>query len=328
MNNSFSVYSFEVTKYHYNTTNKLFLNDDFPGGDIAYNFPKALLKFLEQSSTVDNIKSKYLFKASLVKSEMVSVGNRTFERVIFKVKSGKYGYSSTIVNKDTEEMKHEQKLDEAAMREFFVYCYIPQDFELQLKANKGFIFFQNYGSYGVVTETIKQLNTYFRRTLKLLTTTRLKVVSSEVYWLDFINNYTIKEIRLLKYTNYDDLANGVKKGLQLYNEKEIVMKGINKNSKKFEGLLKQFQKVTDTEGNDFIEFDNDHYDNAKMVINNGVRSQTLNLKYLENWSVYINIEDSALNQGKIELSIVNPILDEVVENYTSKINLYGSSNGE
>lgn len=77
-----------------------------------------------------------------------------------KVLYGAYGSTSSIVNVHTGTTSHERQPLEADVRSFSVFFLVPpdrQDFIVQ----KGLLFFQNIGPYGVKDWLTKELRSFF-----------------------------------------------------------------------------------------------------------------------------------------------------------------------
>lgn len=266
-----------------------------------------------------------MFKTNLISNEEISIGQYTYKLIIFESFYGKFGYNSEIYHQTTKSNTHSQSKDEANLRGFIVAFYVPLDPQLgNLYSNRGFVFFESYGNYGATTETVSKINGHFRNQLSLRTTLHLRVVSSEIFWNEFIEKHEILQIDFIEHSKYTDKANAIVKDQYLYKESTKTIKGINKKSQLFRKLIQKFEKVSNN-NDSFVEFENKEYKNAKMKVKIDNRTKTLNMNHIDNWSVSIPIKEEVLDRGNnlINYNIIIDELNEIVDYYSQNTNIVG-----
>ena len=91
---------------------------------------------------------------------------KAFTYLFAKVHSGGYGSAFDIVDVKTKKVEYKANAGQAAERPFYVCIIIPKDSD-KVKVQKGMLFFQNTGAYGVKTITSDFMNIFFSR-LKIL----------------------------------------------------------------------------------------------------------------------------------------------------------------
>lgn len=223
----------------------------------------------------------------------------------FKVRSGSYGIRSDITDVDSGEVIHKQTPKEASMKLFYVFVIIPKKVKGKI-INKGIIFFQSIGNFGVKLLTLKYIKEYFRQN-------KIKFDSGSLSPSYIANAYLshgdLKKVRFIKHVKSSDTSDNLEIG---YGKEERVVYDLNEIMR--ESVLGLFKKKM---SNGMIEFEKEPYDNIKVELKTlGGRSKTINFNRINFLNATEGIPKKVLGADK------EIIEDELVEHIKTVIPEY------
>ena len=125
------------------------------------------------------------------------------------VKSGIYGSASDIIDKDTGKVTYNKKANEADEKSFYLYIAMPKDSN-DVKVQKGLLFFQNIGSFGVKTISTDLMRKFFSNNYGLAF--KCRTVSSDLFIKKIITKENVKNLIMVKNHISDDSADNVRPG--------------------------------------------------------------------------------------------------------------------
>ena len=216
----------------------------------------------------------------------------TFNTRIFKIKSGKYGISSEIVDTDTGEVAYVRDESEADVMPFYFSMAVPTN-----DSDTGLIIFENVGIYGIKSifkDSFKEIcfDNEYSFTIR-------NVLPAE-YIERFLDRGILKRIRFIR--NNIPLNTAERIGLNLgvninnrpYEEYIIHRPGnfINNASRQIRQFMNRQIAI-----NDIIHLENFEYNNIKLDFSLGGRSKTLNLSNIENVVVTEDITNDLVLEG-------------------------------
>ena len=256
------------------------------GEEQTYTYASALELIQDfigaNTDTDDKEDSQQLFRCSFDASHRDETDE--YRYLIFSVYAGYYGYASELVDRKTKNTVHKKSRDEADVKQFYVVVVIPKDTEISV-AQRGLIFFQEIGIYGVKTITTKAMQEFFSKKLGL--TFRAQNLAPDFYLKKLFESGVIQKIKLARNSQSTDSAD--KLYGEGYGREERTLIPV-KISPKLKAKLKH---VSEAKYN-FFTFDNLDYPEVKMVVKIGDRLRTINLHGLDELSVEEALPDELL----------------------------------
>lgn len=229
-----------------------------------------------------------------------------YHYLLFSVFSGYYGYASEVVDRRTKAVVHNRTKDEADVKEFYVMVVIPKSGE-DSPTNRGLIFFQEIGVYGVKTVTTNTLQEFVSNYLKL--TFKTQNLAPDFYLKKLFERANVKKIRLarnIESADNTDRLYGLPIGRE---ERAIVPLRVTKE------LKRKLRYVSEGQYN-FFTLDNIHYPEVKMEVTVGGRTRTINLHGLDNLSIEEILPDELLlADGTVSLDGFLEHMHTVAEEY-------------
>lgn len=280
-NLSYTACSFVVKERFKREKNKN-LNDEFVKKDEGDQKLENVLKvFAEYCYThkklQDKEDEKRLYRVNLVEEG----SNEDVNYALIEIESGRYGYKSKITDKDTQEVAYNQKETDAPLMNFYLTVIVPKDPAEDNKVYKGFMFFQNYGQYGVKTETVDGLKKFFSEVFNL--TLWVGNISPEIFVETVLKSENIRQICFIKNNISTDSADSLPFS---YGREQRIIERI-KFSKLFMEKLKGYLSGS----NKVFEFESKDYDDVKVKINTGGRDRTIGLNNIQNVSIIESLPD-------------------------------------
>lgn len=205
------------------------------------------------------------------------------------IQSGNYGSSSAIRDKDTNQVKYIKNPQDADEHSFVLFFVIPKDNE-RVVAQKGMLFFQNLGSYGVKTITTNYMRDYFRDNynMSLICAT----ISPELFINKLMDQYKLSKVQLVKNHKSSDSADNLSLGYGV-ETRELANLSFKRN--KLHTIKNNILRFVNGKTNLF-EFEGQYYDNAKFIVKIGDSQRTINLHNLDNLSIIEEVPDSLLKE--------------------------------
>lgn len=262
---------------------------DLNGEFITYNEPivkyNGILEVLEgycklNKELKDKHDEKRLYRMDILKNDSYDKLNY----LLIEIESGRYGFKSDITDKDTQKLKYQQKETDAPLMKFYLTVLVPKAID-GVKTNKGFMFFQNYGQYGVKTETVQGIKKMFSEQFDL--TLWVGNISPEIFVETMLKAENIKKIFFVRNNISSDSADNLK---FTYGKEQRVIEKI-KFSENFISKLQGYL----TGSNRIFEFEDKDYSDVKLSIDIGGRNRIIGLNNIENVSVIETLPDDLKN---------------------------------
>lgn len=241
---------------------------------------------VEQCDQENNIYAKYLYG---------------------RVKSGNYGVEAEIVDKKTGETMHKQTISEASVLPFDFIVILPAGIAYQ-----AIFITQTQGVYGVKTQLEYAFATYIRGKNKSMVL-HFGPVYPRAYVEKFLNNGTLKKMKLFRYNIPNELADryGVIPGTKGRGaQQEIVLSSPLGFSRRKIEEIRECIRGTRTY-NQIVEIDEFEYDDLKLEFKLGKKNKTISLKNLDKIVVSEDITDMVvLQNGNPTKESIIPIMRE------------------
>lgn len=269
----------------------------------------------------DNENDLSVFKVSeeSFTEEKDEVSGKKFSHMILKVESGEYGFTTDLVDPKKKSVEYRKPANLAEMKPFFVSVIV----DTRKKVEKGFIIFQNVGIYSVKTV----FKTYFSDFLKSYNTQELQyefnlgVVTPKQFAMQLLNQYSVKQVKLISYSNPMDTAEKLNTDF-LYQEEVRIYRKFALIQKTVEKVYKYIDKKCDI--TDIIEIDGFEYDDIKIELDIGKgKVRTLDLGNIDNLVMKLNFKDSDIKgvDGHADKDKFKKEVEEIYKTYSKNINL-------
>ncbi|MCL2574131.1 MAG: hypothetical protein FWE34_06245 [Defluviitaleaceae bacterium] len=177
-----------------------------------------------------------------------------------------------------------------------------------IAAQKGLIFFQNVGAYGVKTITTESMKKFFRDNYNL--SFMYRTISPELFLKKMITPQNIKELKVIKNIKSPDLSDNLKLGKG--HEKEVrIYSRLSRAEKHMDSLFEKFRYVAGGK-NRLFEYDNSKFDNVSVKVDiGGGKTRTIKLHNLDNLGIIEVIPDS------IRMSNGHPVAVELINYFVT-----------
>ena len=219
---------------------------------------------------VDNINEYRLFSCEYIKSEE----RNNCRYILARINSGTYGSSSEIVDKDSKKTIRKIKPNQAPVRQFYFVIVLPKD-NKRVDVQKGMLFFQNYGQYGIKTVTLEYLKGFISDKYQLALKTGN--IAPSIFVEKVLEKNRINKIILTK--NNKSIDDSDKQFLGYGTETRILSRVTLST-----GFLNKIKNYI-TKRSYIFEYDDIDYDSLKVEVELGGRKRTLNLNNIENLSI-------------------------------------------
>lgn len=150
---------------------------------------------------------------------------------------------------------------------------------------KGMFIFQNIGPFGVKTITTSLMRDFFSSRFNL--TLKYSTIAPDLFIRKVIKKDNIKKLIMIKNVKSSDLADNIEKG---YGSEVREIGNLSFNIPTWIQILNKIRYVAGGKHNLF-EFEDQQYDNLKVVVDIGGRTRKINLHNLENLSIIEAIPD-------------------------------------
>ncbi len=292
-------YAFSLKKFHTRGDEQtislnLPIHVDFPD-DTSKDYDTALdifEEFIEYSGIArDKEERQQIFRTS---AHNIKKGDTDrFSYLFFKVHAGYYGYTSKVINRETMAVVHTRTTDEADVKQFYVMVAVPKDCD-GLPSNRGLLFFQEIGIYGVKTVTTDAMQAFLSQHLKI--TLKTQNLAPDFYLNKLFDNGEIKKIRLARNifeADKSDRLYGASIGRE---ERSITPLEITK------ALKKELRHIAEDQYS-FFTFEDINYDEVKMEVTISGRKRVIDLHGLDTLSIEEALpDDLLLPDGTVSLT--------------------------
>ena len=225
------------------------------------------------------------------------------------IQSGNYGSASEIRDKDTNQIKYIKNPQDADEHSFVLFFVIPKD-NAKVVAQKGMLFFQNLGPFGIKTITTNYMREFFRDTFNM--SLICATISPELFINKLMDQYKLSKVQLVKNHKSSDSIDNLFLG---YGVETRELSNLSFKRKKLHIIKNNILNFVKGKTNMF-EFEGQHYDNAKFIVKVGDSQRTINLHNLDNLSIIEEIPSSVIKEDG------NPDITKLIEYFKSTANEY------
>lgn len=209
---------------------------------------------------------------------------------------------------------HTKKTDEADERPFYMYIVIPKDSE-EVTVQKGLLFFQNVGPYGIKTLTTDYLRNYFSDKYHLAL--KIFTVAPQLFIEKVLKKEAIKKIIMVKnHKSFDfaDNMNNVGYGVETRTIAKLHFQNTTW-SRIMDALRYSIKGQTS-----YFEFEQKRYDGLKVIVNIGGRDRTIDIHNINNLSIIESIPDEIQGiDGLPNKARLLAYFQKVTDEYLSKM---------
>lgn len=322
-NISVSIHTFNIEetlrgKNKYKIKKRLNNNINHDSGDI-FNIIKSFCIRYGQYEDNENNLSVFRVSEESCTEEIDEVSSKKFRHMILKVESGEYGFTTDLVDPKKKSVEYRKPANLAEMKPFFLSVIVDKS----EKVEKGFIIFQNVGIYSVKTV----FKTYFSDFLKSYNTQELQyefnlgVVTPKQFATQLLKQYSVKQVKLISYSNPMDPAEKLNTDF-LYQEEIRIYRKFALIQKTVEKVCKYIDKKCDI--TDIIEIDGFEYDDIKIELDIGKgKVRTLDLGNIDNMVMKLNFKDFDVKgvDGHADRNKLKKEVEEIYKTYSKNINL-------
>lgn len=200
------------------------------------------------------------------------------------IKSGSYGSSSDIVDNDTKKVIHKVEPNHTVEKPFYLYVVIPKD-NKRVKVQKGMLFFQNVGPFGVKTITTDYMKEFFSENFNI--TVICKTIASNLFIERILTKENVSQIIMTQNHVSGDSVDRMTMG---YGVETRVIGKLSFATGVWEKIKDQINYFAKGKYNLF-EFNGTNYDGLKLKVNIGGRDRIINMNNIENLSLIEGIPD-------------------------------------
>ena len=198
------------------------------------------------------------------------------------LKSGVYGSSSDITDVETKEIKYRKNPNEAEVRPFYLFVVIPKDTPT-IKVQKGMLFFQNVGQFGVKTITTDYMKDFFSKAFNITLTCRS--IAPSLFIEKVLKRENINKIIMIKNHKSTDSSDNLGRG---YGLETRMLANLNLDGNFWDGIMSKISHFVNGRHNVF-EFESKEYPILKVDVTIGGKKRTINLHNIDNLSIIENI---------------------------------------
>lgn len=245
-------------------------------GEQYANFFEVLSSYCSlHKSLEDNSAEKRLYRMNLIDEQQ----NEGLHYMLIEIESGRYGYKSEITDKDTQKVAYHQKESDAPLMKFYLTVVIP--FVKDVVVYKGFMFFQNYGQYGIKTTTVSALKEYFSNNLDSIMW--VGNISPEIFVKTMMKSENIRKLYFVRNNVSRDDADNIN---FTYGKEQRIIERIHFTENFISRMVGYLAG-----GSRVFEFENKEYENVKVELDIGGRKRTIGLNNIENVSIIESLPD-------------------------------------
>ena len=256
----------------------------------------------------DKKEEKRLYRMDIVSQS----SDEKMNCLLVEIESGRYGYKSNITDKETQKVEYQQKETDAPLMKFYLIILIPKVVE-NAKVYKGFMFFQNYGQYGVKTKTIRGMKKYFSEFFNSILW--VGNISPEIFVETMLKAESIKKIYFVRNNISYDAADNVR---FTYGKEQRVLEKMRLS----EGFISKLRGYL-SGSNRIFEFENKDYNDVKLCIDIGGRDRIIGLNNIENVSIIESLPDDLKKaDGDINTQRLVSIVSTQAKEYMKRVICY------
>ena len=208
-----------------------------------------------------------------------------FKMLYVKIYSGIYGSSSEIIDGSTQKVKYQKLSSDIDTRPFYLMIIFPKSSNSVI-VQKGMLFFQNVGQFGIKTITVSKMQEYFSSQYKI--TLRCNTIAPDLFIKKVMTKDSIKKFVMIKNYKSVDCADNISQG---YGTEVREIGNLSFNEKVWDILMNSIRQVAGNKSKLF-EFEQQDYDNLKLIVDIGGKNRIINLHNIENLSIIESIPDN------------------------------------
>lgn len=294
LNTPFDVELEDDSKYHFEDLSELFI--------LFFKNHKTLIK---DDSKQQSFRCEY--------DEQNYRETDLFRMYCTKIYSGIYGSSSDIIDGKTEKVRYKKKSSDIDTRPFYLMIIFPKDNE-KVTVQKGMFIFQNIGQFGVKTITTTLMQKFFSDIFGL--TLKCNTIAPDLFVRKVIRKDNIKKLLMIKNVKSNDIADNISVG---YGSEIREISNLCFNETMWSKIMDRIRFVAGGKYNLF-EFEQQQYDNLKVIVDIGGRNRTINLHNLENLSIIESIpDDIRMADGHPNLPMLIEYFQKVATEYLKEM---------
>lgn len=240
--------------------------------------------------------------------------NDEFHYFMFQVHSGAYGIQADIYDKNNKKYIGKRSKDHADVIPFLCYVVIPKTPPDNSPVNKGILFFQSTGVYGIKSCTSKLINDFARDMTASSFQTRN--VSPDEFLKTLFENSNLRKLRLIRNYGSRDLSDSL--GPNYSREERVISKF---HSAPAISLFERLVHFGLSRGSLF-EWDDGHfYDQVKVEVDFGNnRPRTIDLRNISHLSILEYIPNIYTNaNGHADSNSIIPYFTERATYYIQRL---------
>lgn len=240
------------------------------------NAIELLLNFFDKHSEFeDDEEDERLFGCN--KKPQIGETDR-FRYLLGSIESGTYGFASELVDKSSKKKINKITPNQAPVKKFYVFFMIPKDVN-RLCVEKGMVFFQNNGQFGIKTVTTDYLKRYLQNDFNISLITGN--IAPSIFMEKILRNNSLSKLILVKNNKSIDDADNIGWG---FGSETRIFSQIRLT----ENLYDKIKNVA-TGKTRLFEFRDTEYEGTKLEVTIGDRPRIINLHNIENLSIIESI---------------------------------------
>lgn len=303
-------------KYHY-LNGRISLETDTVEDELSTE-DMFLRFFKEFENPKDDTDSKRTFHCEF--EDDFKGDNDDYSYIYCVIKSGTYGSASDIIDNESREVVHRKTVNQTDEKSFYLYVIIPKDNpQNRIRVQKGMLFFQNVGQYGIKTVTSNYLKDYFSKNYQI--TFECKSIAKKLFVERMIKQSNVKKIVMVKNHKSRDKSDNFANG---YGVETRSMGNLTFSKTMWEGIKEKVNNFVNNPAT-FFEFDGFECDQLKLHVQFNDNPRVINMGNLENLSLIEPIPENVQgldgnpDKGKL-MSHFNKIAKEYLKEMVLQIN--------
>lgn len=258
-----------------------------------------------------------LFQFERVETEIIKngEGQKEYQIIYGRVKTGEYGIESELVNVRTGEIT-KRSTDQADMMPFGFCIAVPAG-----QINNAVIILQTMGAYGMKLS----LQRHLQKCLTDICTDfhlSMRAIAPKEYVDRYFNNGILKKIKMIRYEIPEEESNriGINYGVKQTKEERIIHKPLGFLERKKKEMQEWFSGQRSY--TDIIEIEGFEYDDLKLEFSLGDTDKTFNLRDMNNLIVNEDITKKVNQDGGHPIyESLKPVMQDTAKEYLKGMGL-------
>lgn len=275
--------------------------------EYLFNVTNDIVKEYHNDKALENV-----FAYDIVNWQTIRnvVGQKVYDILYFRVKTGEYGEESEIVNSETGTKTHTKKANEADVMPFGGCVIVPSG-----QYTEGIILLQSLGRNGITSVIKKKFNQYIKGIDKQLRVVFNPIIPG-IYMERILENCELKKIRMISYGISDDDADkfGIDRGTTKIVQERVLRspKGFVRN--KLDRIIQCLRGEITYDA--IIQLDDFEINDLKFEFSMGRRSKTISMKGLDQLVINEDVtNDVIIENGHPTFNSLCRVMNEIGEEY-------------